>query len=107
VVVHSDLEAVMLSQIAQGRGLRIPQDLAIVSYDDDVAGFAGIPLSAVAPAKRAIGSMAVDTLVQRIRYGAAVPVRHTTLQPGLVVRDSCGAPSHHRRRPLPMASESF
>ncbi|WP_370072892.1 substrate-binding domain-containing protein [Streptacidiphilus sp. MAP5-3] len=106
VVVHSDPEAVMLSQFAQARGLRIPQDLAIVSYDDDVAGFAGIPLSAIAPAKRAVGSMAVDTLVQRIRHGAAVPVRHVTLQPGLVVRDSCGAPSR-RRRPLPIPSEVF
>jgi DNA-binding LacI/PurR family transcriptional regulator len=90
VLVHSDAEAVMLTQQALGRGLRIPEDLAVVSYDDDLAAFATVPLTAVSPPHRALGRAGFDLLAARIRDGADRPVHQLSLQPRLVVRESCG-----------------
>jgi len=98
VLVHSDPEAALLARLAPGAGLRIPQDLAIVSYDDYVAEFSGVPLTAIAPAKRRLGSTAAELLARRIREGGDCPVTHLSLQPRLVIRDSCGA-SRTRRGP--------
>jgi DNA-binding LacI/PurR family transcriptional regulator len=95
-LVHGDAEAVMISQLAQSARVRVPQDLAIIAYDDDIAEFAGVPLSAVAPAKHDLGAIAAELLARRIRRGSASPVCHISLLPRIVVRDSCGA---NRRRP--------
>jgi DNA-binding LacI/PurR family transcriptional regulator len=90
-VVHGDPEAVALEQLLLERGVRVPEDLALISYDDDMAAFAAVPLSAVAPPKRLIGWTGIDLLARRIRLGESRPVQHVTLMPSLVVRDSCGA----------------
>ena len=97
VLIHGDPEAVALLQLARERGLRVPVDLAVVSYDDDMGAYASIPLTAVAPPKRQLGETAVEMLTKRIRQGSARPVQHTLLQPTLVIRDSCGAGKRERR----------
>lgn len=97
VLIHGDHEAVALVQLARERGLRVPEDLAVVSYDDDMAAYAGIPLTAVAPPKRQLGAIAVEVLAARIRQGSTRPVTHIALQPSLVIRDSCGARRRERR----------
>lgn len=35
--MHSDREAIGLTERARDRGLTVPDDLAVVSYDDEVA----------------------------------------------------------------------
>nr|BFF19220.1 substrate-binding domain-containing protein [Promicromonospora thailandica] len=40
LLVHSDREAISLVEQAQERGVRVPADLAVVAYDDEVAGLA-------------------------------------------------------------------
>ncbi|OIK27763.1 substrate-binding domain-containing protein [Streptomyces malaysiense] len=91
VLAHGDAEAIVLLQLAAQRGVRVPQDLAIVSYDDEVAALASIPLTAVAPPKRALGREGVELLVSRLRSPRPLPVHHLTLQPALAVRASCGS----------------
>lgn len=98
VLIHGDHEAVALVQLARERGMRVPEDLAVVSYDDDMAAYASIPLTAVAPPKRQLGAIAVEVLAARIRHGSARPVQHIALQPSLVIRDSCGAARLRERR---------
>lgn len=61
-LVHNDLDAVTLVGLLQARGLRVPEDLAIVTYDDEVAELSDVPLTAVAPPKRAVGAWAVDLM---------------------------------------------
>lgn len=69
----------------------------MVSYDDDDTALSGVPLTAVAPPKRILGAGAVELLVTRLRGdGGEWPVRHLTLQPTLVIRDSCGARAARR-----------
>ncbi|NEE61569.1 substrate-binding domain-containing protein, partial [Streptomyces sp. SID8455] len=78
--------------------VRVPGDLALVTYDDEVAALADTPLSAVAPPKREVGRCAAELLVERLsghRYPGgegAAPRRHVALLPALRVRGSCGRP---------------
>lgn len=48
-VCFGDRQAILLENAAQRAGLRLPGDLALVSYDDEMADLADVPLTAVAP----------------------------------------------------------
>lgn len=65
-LIHSDTDAIMLIPRLQARGVRVPEDLAVITYDDEVAGLADVPLSAVAPAKREVGARAAGLLLDRL-----------------------------------------
>ncbi|MEV4558113.1 LacI family DNA-binding transcriptional regulator [Kitasatospora sp. NPDC049285] len=90
VLVHNDQDAIQLVPLLRGRGLRVPDDLAVVSYDDVFAALAAPPLTAVAPPKRTVGSAALDLLLHRLDSGPELPVHHVDLLPELKVRTSCG-----------------
>ncbi|MEV7190536.1 LacI family DNA-binding transcriptional regulator [Streptomyces sp. NPDC093510] len=90
-LVHNDLDAVTLVGLLQARGLNVPDDLAIVTYDDEVAELSDVPLTAVAPPKRAVGAWAVELLLRRLA-DAAPPLAELLLRPELRVRESSGAP---------------
>ncbi|MEU9102722.1 substrate-binding domain-containing protein [Streptomyces sp. NPDC048361] len=87
VLVHNDHDAIVLLPRLRARGLSVPGDLAIVAYDDEVAALADIPLTAVAPPKRAVGVAAVDLLA--LRVGDPGRARHhLSILPDLNVRAS-------------------
>ncbi|MBT2395929.1 substrate-binding domain-containing protein [Streptomyces sp. ISL-100] len=93
VVLHSDADALVLIPRLQARGIRVPEDLAVVAYDDEVAGLADQPLTAVAPAKRQVGARAAALLLARLTVAPdAVPThgQHLDLLPELRIRASCG-----------------
>lgn len=90
-LVFGDREATLLERAANGRGVRIPGDLALVSYDDETADLAEVPLTAVAPPKYRVGRMAAEVLLRRLNEGDACPLHQVKLRPRIVVRDSCGA----------------
>ncbi|MFF4569319.1 substrate-binding domain-containing protein [Streptomyces sp. NPDC001410] len=52
-LVHSDEDAIVLVPRLQARGVRVSDGLALIAYDDEVAGLADVPLTAVAPPTRA------------------------------------------------------
>jgi DNA-binding LacI/PurR family transcriptional regulator len=97
VIVHNDVDAIMLVQRLQDLGVQVPRDLSVIAYDDEVAAFADTPLSAVAPPKGEVGAAAVELLLRRLterreqaRAGAAgAPRRHLDLLPHLTIRASC------------------
>ncbi|MFD6054612.1 LacI family DNA-binding transcriptional regulator [Agromyces sp. NPDC060279] len=70
--------------------VRVPEDLALIGYDDiDFAQSAVVPLSSVRQPARAIGAAAVELLLEALdSEGAAI--RHVRFQPELVVRASTG-----------------
>ncbi|MFJ5835106.1 LacI family DNA-binding transcriptional regulator [Streptomyces sp. NPDC093089] len=88
-LVHNDLDAVTLVGLLQARGLRVPEDLAVVTYDDEVAELSDVPLTAVAPPKRAVGAWAVDLMRRRLAEPEA-PLAELLLRPELRVRASSG-----------------
>ena len=98
VLVHTDQDAVQFVQQLQRRGLRVPDDIAVVAYDDELAALADPPLTAVAPPRFAVGQAAARLALSRLaeRYRAVpgtatAPRRHLDLLPELRVRESCGA----------------
>lgn len=90
LLVHADLEAISLVERCQERGIRIPDDLAIVTYDDEVAALSDPPLTAIRPSKTEIGRAAVALLAARLRDedGPERPVYRIVVGPRLVVRSS-------------------
>jgi len=90
-LVFGDREATILGRAIGRRGLRIPNDMALISYDDETADLADVPLTAVAPPKYRVGRMAADILLRRLTEGDACPVHQVKLRPRIVVRASCGA----------------
>ncbi|WP_433256641.1 substrate-binding domain-containing protein [Streptosporangium sp. CA-135522] len=91
VVVHNDQDALVLVQKLRSSGFKLPGDVSVVAYDDEVAALADTPLTAVAPPKHAVGQAAVEFLVGRITEGEDRPHHHLDLLPQLRLRDSCGS----------------
>lgn len=91
VLVFGDREAARLQSQLAARGVRVPEDVAMVSYDDETADLAAVPLTAVAPPKYQLGQLAAEMLLRRIRNGNLTPLEQIQLRPVLVVRESCGA----------------
>ncbi|MFF4099451.1 substrate-binding domain-containing protein [Streptomyces sp. NPDC001903] len=93
-LIHSDTDAIMLIPRLQARGVRVPEDLAVITYDDEVAELADVPLSAVAPAKREVGARAAGLLLDRLTAtgagtgGEEGPRQHVELLPRLTIRSS-------------------
>lgn len=78
-------------------GVRIPEDLAVVGFDDmDWAPILTPPLTAVAQPTYELGKVAATLLLERLQ-NPSLPPRLVVLPPRLVVRESCGA----RPKPAP------
>ena len=88
VVSANDLVALGLLQQVMLLGLRVPQDVAIVGYDDiEFAESASVPLTSVAQPRHLIGRTAVELLLAQARD--EVPENpHVRFAPELVVRAS-------------------
>lgn len=91
VFVASDTMAIGALHALHDAKLRIPEDIAVVSFDDlPTAAVANPPLTTVRQPIRRTGSLAVETLLDVIETGKD-PVRHIFLPTELVIRSSCGA----------------
>jgi LacI family transcriptional regulator len=73
----------------RSRGLRVPDEIALIGYDDlPLAAYATPPLASVHQPVGEMGAHAVRLLIEQIRgQGPATSVR---LPARLVVRESCG-----------------
>ncbi|MET9387367.1 LacI family DNA-binding transcriptional regulator [Streptomyces sp. NPDC002928] len=89
-VCFGDRQAALLEGAARRAGLTIPDDLALVAYDDEIADLADIPLTAVAPPKHLLGRTAAETLLRRLAE-PGVARHRVLLRPSITVRQSCGA----------------
>lgn len=86
IVVTSDVQALGVMRALREAGLRIPQDVALIGYDD-VRLAAYTRLSTIRQPMYNMGYMAIDHLFRRLDDPAA-PVTHLSLLPELVVRAS-------------------
>ncbi len=87
----NDLLALGLLQQLVHLGLRVPQDVAIVGYDDiEFAAAAAVPLTSVAQPRQRLGRTAAELLLAEARDGADHTHQHIMFDPELVVRASTG-----------------
>ncbi|WP_433013821.1 LacI family DNA-binding transcriptional regulator [Kribbella sp. CA-294648] len=92
VLVHSDEHAARLTERALEAGVRIPDDLAVVAYNDETAALAVVPLTAVSPPKPLLGETACELLLHKLNSDPA-PIQHLSLLPELRIRSSSGTPA--------------
>ncbi len=77
VFCYNDLLAVGALRTVLSRGLRVPQDIAIVGFDDIGDGRFSTPtLTSMSPNKAEIGRVAVEQLLRRLKGDTSAPVTH-------------------------------
>ena len=83
----SDLDAIPLINLAYQLGIRVPQDLAIIGYDNSpVAALPLIDLASVDQSGIRLGQLAAEALLSRMN-GRKV-AEHILIEPALVLRGS-------------------
>lgn len=90
VFIHNDLYATMFLEHALLRRIEVPATLSVLSYDDETAKNATVPLTAVAPPKREVGALATELVVQRMQCPES-PIRNVALSPQIIERSSTSA----------------
>lgn len=88
-----DASALGVFEAARRRGLRVPQDLSVVGFDDTyVAASSAPPLTTVRQPISDMGRVALRTLLQQAR-GERADSHHVQLATQLVVRGSTAPPA--------------
>jgi DNA-binding LacI/PurR family transcriptional regulator len=91
VICASDVLALGAVRGARRQGLRVPEDMSVVGYDDSaLMTCTDPPLTTIRQPIEAMGQAVVALLVSEIA-GNAVPADELLFQPELVVRGSTGA----------------
>ncbi|TDO48520.1 LacI family transcriptional regulator [Kribbella sp. VKM Ac-2527] len=89
----NDLLALGFLQAMAVAGLRVPQDMAIVGYDDiDFAAAAAVPLSSVRQPAELLGRTAMELLQEEVAAAELHRHRQVIFQPDLVIRESSSRP---------------
>jgi alanine racemase len=98
IVCGSDLIALGAIRACRQAGLRVPEDVSVVGYDDSrLVAFVDPPLTTVRQAVGAMGAAAVDALSEAI-HGRPIPSREYVFRPDLVLRSSTAAPPRPKGR---------
>jgi DNA-binding LacI/PurR family transcriptional regulator len=99
VIVGSDFIAAGVLQAIHEAGLRVPDDISIVGYDDSMAEVLTPRLSTIAQPMEALGKFALDASLASEEELTELGTRRT-LETKLVIRASTAAPPLRvRRRP--------
>jgi LacI family transcriptional regulator len=89
---ENDLMAIGAMGAAQAAGLRVPEDLTIIGFDDIRFSEMVTPaLTTVAQPVTEIATTAIELLFERL-LDASAPPRQVVLPVSLIVRASCGPP---------------
>ena len=100
IFAGSDQQAFGVYEAARRRGLRIPQDLSLVGFDDlPVARWASPPLTTVRQPLAEMGRTAAQMLGDLIE-GAPLRTNRIELSTELIIRESTAAPTESTSDPL-------
>lgn len=90
IVCGSDLMALGAIRTIRQRGMRVPEDVSVVGYDDSrLIAYTDPPLTTVRQAVTAMGTAAVQALLDGIN-GNPAPEDEFVFRPELIVRGSTG-----------------
>jgi DNA-binding LacI/PurR family transcriptional regulator len=89
IVAASDLIAMGAIHALQERHIKVPEEVAIVGFDDiPAANLTNPPLTTIAQDTRLAGEVLVETVLRQV---SGEPAEAKLLKTRLVVRQSCGA----------------
>ena len=92
VFCANDLMALGVLQVLTQQGIRVPEQISVVSYDDiDFAGAAAVPLTSVRQPRNSLGQVALELLLAEVRaaeQGNQHEHHRVVFTPELVVRSS-------------------
>lgn len=91
ILVHNDRAALVTIDRLAAAGTRVPHEMSVVTYDDELATLARPQLTAVAPSKADLGATAVRMLADRLQHPDRAP-RRVAIRPSLVERASTAPP---------------
>jgi LacI family transcriptional regulator, galactose operon repressor len=117
IVCANDQMAIGVVRTLTARGIRIPEEVAVVGFDDIFpASLTDPPLTTVHQPMRKIGERGCDRLIERIAHPSLRP-KVELLPAELVLRSSCGCPpgvvtrlpvaTITRRRAGPVAKQPY
>jgi DNA-binding LacI/PurR family transcriptional regulator len=93
---YNDISAIGAIRAFQDAGLRVPDDVSVVGFDDiQSAAYLSPPLTTVRQPLQEMGEIAARTLLDRIEERVKY-VREISIVPELVVRNSTAAPVSQR-----------
>ena len=99
ILAANDEMAIGAIDAAQQRGLRVPEDLAVIGFDDiQMSALTHPPLTTVRQPMQLLGEEAVKLLFGRLNNSNGLP-HHEVLDTRLAVRQSCGCPVPSSRNP--------
>ena len=91
ILVHADHMAMGTLEALRDSGLKVPEDIAVVGFDDiEMARLPGIDLTTISQKKSTLGKMAVDILIDKMKGRSNRMVKKILLEPTLVIRNTCG-----------------
>ena len=93
LLCFNDMSACGALHAIRDAGLRVPEDISVVGFDDiPTAKIVYPPLTTIRQPLREMGELAAETLLALIEQH--VPAQSVCVQPELVVRRSTGTPEH-------------
>jgi len=92
VTCYNDLVAIGVCRALYELGLRIPDDVSVIGFDDiPLLEYLPVPLTTVRMPKAAMGEVAAQMLIRHIESRTAVPPQKVVLEAELVTRASTRA----------------
>jgi len=89
IMASNDMAAIALLEVAHEMGIRVPEDLSVIGFDNiPEAAFTSPPLTTVAQSLVGMGMRAAELLIQMLE-GHEVENRVYELPTQLLMRDSC------------------
>ncbi len=96
----NDLLAIGLINELTRLGVRVPEDIVVLGYDDiELAASAAVPLTTIRQPRRELGWEAAELALAEMSEGKSHQHRQVVQRPELVIREALNAPAAHGSHP--------